>query len=30
MTDQHRAVEFRAFPNLISRTVPEDLAVRHL
>ena len=27
MTDQHRAVEFRAFLNLIDRTVPDDLAV---
>src|SRR6478735_2038219 len=27
MTDQHRAVEFRAFLNLIDRTVPADLAV---
>ena len=27
MTDQHRAVEFRAFLNLINRNVPNDLAV---
>ena len=27
MTDQHRAVEFRRFLNLINRTVPDDLAV---
>jgi transposase len=27
MTDQHRAVEFRAFLNLINRNVPADLAV---
>jgi transposase len=27
MTDQHRAVEFRAFLNLIDRNVPEGLAV---
>jgi len=27
MTDQHRAVEFRAFLNLIDRTVPDGLAV---
>jgi transposase len=27
MTDQHRAVEFRAFLNLIDRTVPDELAV---
>jgi transposase len=27
MTDQHRAVEFRAFLNLIDRNVPDDLAV---
>src|SRR6478735_4075510 len=27
MTDQHRAVEFRAFLNLIDRSVPDDLAV---
>ena len=27
MTDQHRAVEFRAFLNLIDRTVPAELAV---
>jgi transposase len=27
MTDQHRAVEFRAFLNLINRSVPDDLAV---
>ena len=27
MTDQHRAVEFRSFLNLINRTVPDDLAV---
>lgn len=27
MTDQHRAIEFRAFLNLINRTVPADLAV---
>lgn len=27
MTDQHRAVEFRAFLNLIDKTVPDDLAV---
>jgi transposase len=27
MTDQHRAVEFRSFLNLINRSVPEDLAV---
>jgi transposase len=27
MTDQHRAVEFRAFLNLINRTVPDGLAV---
>ena len=27
MTDQHRAIEFRAFLNLINRTVPDDLAV---
>lgn len=27
MTDQHRAVEFRKFLNLINRTVPDDLAV---
>jgi transposase len=27
MTDQHRAVEFRSFLNLINRSVPDDLAV---
>jgi transposase len=27
MTDQHRAVEFRSFLNLINRTVPDGLAV---
>lgn len=27
MTDQHRAVEFRNFLNLINRTVPDELAV---
>jgi transposase len=27
MTDQHRAVEFRNFLNLINRSVPDDLAV---
>jgi transposase len=27
MTDQHRAVEFRAFLNLIDKSVPDDLAV---
>ena len=27
MTDQHRAVEFRSFLNLINRNVPDDLAV---
>jgi len=27
MTDQHRAVEFRAFLNLINRSVPDELAV---
>jgi transposase len=27
MTDQHRAVEFRGFLNLINRSVPDDLAV---
>ena len=27
MTDQHRAVEFRKFLNLIDRSVPDDLAV---
>jgi transposase len=27
MTDQHRAVEFRAFLNLINRSVPDDLTV---
>ena len=27
MTDQHRAIEFRAFLNQINRTVPDNLAV---
>ena len=27
MTDQHRAIEFRAFLNLIDKSVPDDLAV---
>jgi hypothetical protein len=27
MTDQHRAVAFRSFLNLIDRTVPDEFAV---